>query len=131
MKSVTSSYSTKLRAHKEYKPELYKYLNNKQIIDIFCGRYHSLVLTNSGEVHTWGRYEDGQIGIGRSCENERQLTQIKLNGFNDENVAIISCGSIHSMALTESGRVFIGGKINLDNWVTIILKIQINLQFFS
>ncbi len=63
MKSVTSSYSTKLRAHKKYKLVLYKYLSDKQIIDICCGRYHSLVLTNSGEVYSWGRNEDGQIGM--------------------------------------------------------------------
>jgi hypothetical protein len=33
--------------------------------------------------------------LGRSGENERQLTPIKLNGFNDEKVIQISRGLWH------------------------------------
>jgi alpha-tubulin suppressor-like RCC1 family protein len=94
---------------KYYRPQLNEYLINKKIIDICCGAYHSLVLTNSGEVYAWGWNNRGQIGNGRSGGNECQLIPIKLNGFNDEKVIQISCGSSHSMALTESGRVFSWG----------------------
>jgi alpha-tubulin suppressor-like RCC1 family protein len=90
-------------------PELNKYLSNKKIIDICCGECYTLVLTNSGEVYAWGRNEFGQIGNEKSGGNECQLIPIKVNGFNDEKVKQISCGFEHSMALTESGRVFSWG----------------------
>ena len=40
--------------HKIYKPELNQYLSEKQIIDICCGSCHTIVLTISGEVYSWG-----------------------------------------------------------------------------
>ncbi len=98
-----------LEYEKIYKPELNEYLINKQIIDICCGYSHSLVLTNSGEVYAWGWNVWGQIGNGRSGENECQLIPIKVNGFNNEKVVMISYGFWYSTALTESGRVFSWG----------------------
>jgi alpha-tubulin suppressor-like RCC1 family protein len=84
------------------KPELNNYLSDKKIIDICCGYEHTIVLTNNAEVYSWGGNEWGQIGNGTHKE---QSTPIKVNGFN-ESVVQISCGGYHSMALTESGRVF-------------------------
>ena len=68
---------------------------------------HTIVLTNSGEVYSWGWNNWGQIGIG-SDENVVSVPQ-QLNGFNGEKVKAISCGSYHSLALTESGHVFSWG----------------------
>ncbi len=77
------------------KPILNQYLNNEFVIDISCGLDHSLVLTNCGEVYAWGANYYGQIGNGR---NSDQLKPIKVKGFNNERVVMISCGSVHSMA---------------------------------
>ncbi len=54
---------------------------------------------------------------GRSTKNECQLISIKVNGFSDEKVVMISCGNWHSMALTESGRVFSWEIIVVDSCV--------------
>ncbi len=92
-----------------YKPELNEYLSDKYINDICCGGCHSLVLTNSGEVYAWGENDCGQIGNERRGQNECQLIPIKLNGFSNEKIVMISCGDWYSMALTESGLVFSWG----------------------
>ncbi len=86
-----------------------EYLGDKQVIDIFCGEKHSLVLTNSGDVYAWGCNYWGQVGIGRSGLNEFQSIPMKVNVFNDEKVVMISCGGLHLMALTERGHVFSWG----------------------
>jgi hypothetical protein len=86
--------------------KIYEVLNELEIKIIKCGANHTLVLTSSGEVYAWGKNSDGEIGNG--CYKD-QLTPIKLNDFNDEKVVMISCGGWHSMALTESGRVFSWG----------------------
>jgi alpha-tubulin suppressor-like RCC1 family protein len=89
-----------------HKPKLNQYLNNEFVTDISCGGFHSLVLTNCGEVYAWGWNRWGQIGNG--C-NDDQLTPIKVKGFNNERVVMISCGFLHSMALTECGHVYSWG----------------------
>jgi hypothetical protein len=92
-----------------HKPILNEYLNNEFVIDISCGALHSLVLTNCGEVYAWGWNRGGQIGNGY---NDNQLIPIKVKGFNNERVVMISCGWIHSMALTECGHVYSWGGNN-------------------
>jgi hypothetical protein len=89
-----------------YKSEVEKVLNDLNISDVKCGSCHALFLTSSGEVYAWGDNKHGQIGNG--C-NDNQDTPIKVNGFSGERVVMISCGGWHSMALTESGRVFSWG----------------------
>jgi alpha-tubulin suppressor-like RCC1 family protein len=88
------------------KPILNQYLNNEFVTDISCGFGHSLVLTNCGEVYAWGSNYYGQIGNG--C-NDNQSIPIKVKGFNNERVVMISCGHFHSMALTECGHVYSWG----------------------
>jgi alpha-tubulin suppressor-like RCC1 family protein len=64
------------------------------------------VLTNCGEVYAWGYNYWGRIGNG--C-NSNQSIPIKVKGFNNERVVMISCGCFHSMALTECGHVYSWG----------------------
>jgi alpha-tubulin suppressor-like RCC1 family protein len=89
-----------------FEPELNQYLSDKKIIDIKCGIGHSLALTAGGDVLGWGWNEYGQIG--NRCDAS-QLVPIKIKGFNNEKIKAISCGSCHSLALTESGRVYSWG----------------------
>jgi alpha-tubulin suppressor-like RCC1 family protein len=95
-----------LKDPRHHKPKFNQYLNNEFVVDISCGEVHSLVLTNCGEVYAWGGNYCGQIGNG--C-NYDQLKPIKVNGFNNEKVVMISCGFGHSMALTECGHVYSWG----------------------
>jgi alpha-tubulin suppressor-like RCC1 family protein len=96
------------------KPKLNQYLNNEFVVDISCGAEHSLVLTNCGEVYAWGGNGYGQTG---NDYNDRQSIPIKVKGFNNEKVVMISCGWRHSMALTECGRVYSWGWLGIGNTV--------------
>ncbi len=51
-------------ATQENKPELNQLLSDLNIIVIKCGAFHSLALTQSGEVYAWGANNWGQIGCG-------------------------------------------------------------------
>jgi hypothetical protein len=93
-------------------------INNIGINEVFsdlnidaikCGEKHTLVLTSSGEIYSWGDNEYGQVG---SDDYEDQLIPVKLDCFNNEKVVMISCGVWHSMALTECGHVFSWGYNN-------------------
>jgi alpha-tubulin suppressor-like RCC1 family protein len=89
------------------KPEFNDFLSQLDISFIRSGCYHSMVLTKSGKVYAWGYNKFGQIGIGSSDESILRPTEVQ--GFDKKGVIMISCGYWHSMALTESGRVFSWG----------------------
>jgi hypothetical protein len=92
-----------------YKPQLNEYLRDKQITHICCGSRHTLVLNNMGEVYAWGENDVGQIGNGSHGKMSYQIKPFKIQGFDGEKVIMISCGHMHSMALTECGHVFSWG----------------------
>jgi alpha-tubulin suppressor-like RCC1 family protein len=88
-----------------YRPVINLYLNDLEIIDMSCGTLHTLVLTSSGDIYSWGLNSHGQTGNG--SDSQYQLIPMKINS---EKFKAVSCGSWYSMALTEDGRVFCCGK---------------------
>jgi RCC1 and BTB domain-containing protein len=93
-------------------------LSDLKIIRIERGAHHTLALTQTRDVYSWGMNEDGQVGVER--EKDWQLIPIKIEGFVDQKILQISCGYYHSMSLTESGHVFNWGnnefgKLGLGN----------------
>jgi alpha-tubulin suppressor-like RCC1 family protein len=81
-------------------------LSDLNITVIKCGAYHTMALTQSGEVYTWGSNYLGQIGFG---DNKMNLIPTKVKGLDENEIKMISCGFNHSMALTESGSVYSWG----------------------
>jgi alpha-tubulin suppressor-like RCC1 family protein len=71
---------------------------------IDCGMHHSLVLTEQGEVYTFGLIKSGLNGH----EDELDLIPRKISSLNEKIIAI-SCGSSFSLALSENGRVYCWG----------------------
>ncbi|KAI1887412.1 hypothetical protein AGOR_G00190030 [Albula goreensis] len=77
---------------------------------IACGQDHCLALCKSGQVYSWGKGEEGQLGIG-ACQ---------LKNLKPRKVVIpipilipifqVSCGNVHSLALTAGGEVFSWGQ---------------------
>jgi alpha-tubulin suppressor-like RCC1 family protein len=74
------------------------------VTDLACGFYHSLALTQSGNVYSWGTNKFGALGI-RSTEN--QVDPVR-NPYL-RNVIRIACGTKHSVALTADGEVLTWG----------------------
>jgi alpha-tubulin suppressor-like RCC1 family protein len=88
-------------------PQLLNELKDENITNVCCGHRHSLALTSNGKVYAWGSNQFGQIG--NECDNECQLTPIKIEELDEEFIVGISCGLYHSLALTENGRVYSWG----------------------
>ncbi len=81
-----------------HKPKLKYYLNNEFLVDISCGGFHSLVLTNCGEVYAWGRNCYGQLGIGNTVKsNEPKFVAVIDENKSNVFIEKISCGSCHSL----------------------------------
>jgi alpha-tubulin suppressor-like RCC1 family protein len=88
-------------------PQMPEKLMDERIIDISCGNYHSLVLSECGRIYAWGHNGYGQIG--NECDNKCQLIPVKIESLAKVKIISISCGRFHSMALSDKGCVYSWG----------------------
>lgn len=82
-------------------------LRNKHIVQIACGRAHTLALTSSRDAWGWGAGVDGQLGNG-------QLVDIpvpeRIASLQELDVRAVACGFDFSMCVTMSGEVLSWGR---------------------
>jgi len=71
---------------------------NLKIKDISCGDYHTILLTDNGNIYGFGSNKYGQLGIDNYDEDIIYPTKLKFS-----NVLSICCGDNHSMINTEEG----------------------------
>lgn len=90
------------------RPAYIEALNSVVCVTVAAGELHSAAVTSDGDVYTWGDGFCGQLGHG---DKRPQLTpkQVETGGLEDECVAMIACGSRHTMVVTEEGEVWSWG----------------------
>ncbi|CAK9110743.1 Ultraviolet-B receptor UVR8 (Protein UV-B RESISTANCE 8) (RCC1 domain-containing protein UVR8) [Durusdinium trenchii] len=92
----------------------------KNIKQVCCGQEFTLAITFTGEIWSWGKGSEGQLGLGH-CRDEGQPCRIGL-----ENVLSCAAGEQHSAAIAEStdGRVLYtwgmadSGMLGLGGFIT-------------
>ena len=80
----------------------------EKIIDVELGEYHSVALTNTGRVFTWGENEIGQLG-NMSTTDLYVPTELPASDFGSEGVVSITVYDKMNAAMTASGRLFTWG----------------------
>ncbi len=66
-------------------------------------------------MYTWGRGDNGQLGIGQSI-NEKIASSLGVfeprlvEALVDQKVIHLACGAFHSAAVTDDGYVYTWGK---------------------
>ncbi|CAL0334800.1 unnamed protein product [Lupinus luteus] len=63
---------------------------------ISCGSYHVSVLTSAGSVYTWGKGQNGQLGLG---DTEDRNTPSFVETLRDRHVDTITCGPSFTAAI--------------------------------
>ena len=89
-------------------PKQVQRLDKEQVIQIVCGKFHSLALTRSSLIYSWGSNQQGQLGTGSldaSCVCPNPITTLQ-----SIFIAAVSSGASHSFALSSSGSVFAWGR---------------------
>ncbi|TKR72314.1 hypothetical protein L596_019783 [Steinernema carpocapsae] len=84
-------------------PTLINSLGHLKIVQIACGNFHSIALTDQGEVYSWGLNNSGQLGVGSTINHgmPRKVEGTLRNRF----VKYVSCGQKSTLALTDSGEL--------------------------
>ncbi|NXH35546.1 RPGR regulator, partial [Myiagra hebetior] len=115
----TVSKPTCVKALKPEKPKL-----------AVCGRNHTLVYTEKGNVYAAGGNSEGQLGLG---DTEERTTFHLISFFTSQHkIKQLSAGSYTSAAVTEDGQLFVWGdnsegQIGLANeaFVSVPCKVDI------
>jgi alpha-tubulin suppressor-like RCC1 family protein len=71
---------------------------------VASGDSHTIVLCDSGDIYTFGRDREGQLGHGSGgadCAEARVVA-----GLNEETVIDITAGALSSFAVTSTGNVY-------------------------
>lgn len=84
-------------------PTCVESLLSYKAVAITAGYHNNLVLTDNGEVWSWGWGAHGQLGLGDT--KDRDVPTI-IPELSREDVCYLSCGDRHSFAITKDGRVF-------------------------
>lgn len=85
-----------------------KSLQTKKIKQVSCGDYHTLCLTDDGQVYTWGGNLHKKLGqrssSGKGSSKPGLVTQLK-----EKNIIYVDCGDFHSIALGSDGKLYSWG----------------------
>lgn len=86
-----------------FTPQPIKALHGLRIKQIACGDSHCLAVTMDGEVQSWGRNQNGQLGLGTT---EDSLVPQKIQAFQGVSVKMVAAGAEHTAAVTEDGELY-------------------------
>ncbi|NWW09868.1 RPGR regulator, partial [Oreocharis arfaki] len=115
----TVSKPTCVKALKPEKPKL-----------AVCGRNHTLVYTEKGNVYAAGGNSEGQLGLG---DTEERTTFHLISFFtNQHKIKQLSAGSYTSAAVTEDGQLFVWGdnsegQIGLANEASVSIPCKVDI----
>ncbi|XP_056269201.1 probable E3 ubiquitin-protein ligase HERC1 isoform X3 [Pseudoliparis swirei] len=83
------------RAKNHNRPQQVPALSGVQVQDVAVGAEHTVVLSSTGDVYTWGSNSEGQLGLGHTNHVREPAAAAALQG---KNVQQISAGRCHSAA---------------------------------
>ena len=83
------------------------------VIQISCGRHHSVFLTLGGQIFSCGENECGQLGLGHT--DDVMIPKMITDQLGKERIGYIACGADHTLALTARGILVVCSSTTLDN----------------
>ncbi|KAE8910583.1 hypothetical protein PF005_g15614 [Phytophthora fragariae] len=84
-------------------------LLGEEIVAVSCGSRHTMALTVTGAVYSWGWGSMGQLGHG-DLKSINVPQKIAFFEQEDLKVDYISCGGCHSAAVTNDGTLYMWGE---------------------
>ncbi|XP_078538714.1 regulator of chromosome condensation isoform X2 [Lissotriton helveticus] len=91
----------------------------EKIVQVVAGGMHTVCLSETGNIYTFGCNDEGALGRDTSKEGTEAIPgKVDLQ----EKIVQISAGDSHTAALTEDGRVFLIGSFRDNNGVIGLLE---------
>ncbi|KAL9651536.1 hypothetical protein ABK040_001482 [Willaertia magna] len=83
-------------------------LDTPIVTQIAAGSFHSLVLTSTGKLYSFGKNDKGQLGTG-DLQDKTNPHPVDLSQLGGRTIISIYAGDTHSSFLTSDGTVFMFG----------------------
>lgn len=94
------------------RPAKLAFFDELEVVGIFAGGLHTIALTSSGKLYSWGCND--QKALGRSGEETEPGEVV---GLDNVNIVDVSCGDSMSVALSEDGNVYAWGTFRGTNGI--------------
>lgn len=78
----------------------------QRVTDVACGKEHCMLLTEHGQVYTWGGGSRGQLGHGTLASEDSPRLVMALDGMK---IVKIAAGGWHSAAISEFDDLYMFG----------------------
>jgi len=66
---------------------------------VYAGGWHSAIVSDHGNLYTWGCGYRGRLGVGEVDDEYYPTTPIKVEGLRGKNVVSVSCGGSHTLVI--------------------------------
>ncbi|XP_064642734.1 protein RCC2 homolog [Lineus longissimus] len=89
-------------------PTLLESLNNIRIVDGACGKNHTLLLSDTGRVFSFGDNKMGQLGLGHQTATVPSPTEVHIGEKYPDRGPIkkVACGGEFTMMITAKGTLY-------------------------
>eukprot|EP00824_Muranothrix_gubernata_P020693 TRINITY_DN4136_c0_g1_i1.p1 TRINITY_DN4136_c0_g1~~TRINITY_DN4136_c0_g1_i1.p1 ORF type:complete len:700 (+),score=115.76 TRINITY_DN4136_c0_g1_i1:59-2101(+) len=106
-------------------------LQNRRVVKAACGALHSAVLTDNGEVFTWGGGDYGLLGHG---DETGHPFPVRIETLLGHRVVSVSAGHCFTNALTDDGQLYswgLGDNGELGHGDSVDRPLPCRIEFFD
>ena len=90
-------------------PRLVSSLSGFVVRMVSAGVNHTLAITNTGDIFSWGSDRFGQLGYGGGDAGKGSLSPRKIDNLKKSVVVAIAAGDAHSVCFTNDGEIYSWG----------------------
>lgn len=87
-------------------PKPISFFIGHRVCQLACGDTHTLVATENGKLYSFGRNQNGQLGLGHTQDS---LSPQLVQALEGQKVSSVACGAEHSAISTIHGQVYAWG----------------------
>ncbi|MEM6637873.1 MAG: Ig-like domain-containing protein [Pseudomonadota bacterium] len=87
-------------------PQVVDLPEGETIVSLSAGQIHSTLLTEGGDVYSWGFNNNGSLGLG---DEEIRTVPTKIEALDDETIVLVENGNGVSYAVTDTGQLYAWG----------------------
>mmetsp|Transcript_17349 Transcript_17349/g.51843 ORF Transcript_17349/g.51843 Transcript_17349/m.51843 type:complete len:2071 (-) Transcript_17349:48-6260(-) len=120
--SSTASTSVYCWGHSVAKPSIARFPVQMEISQIACGTFHSIALSNTGQVLSWGRGYHGELGHGQERTAVEHPTLIRR--IAEKQIAQIAAHGHKSAVISLDGVLYLWGHHGVPIWEPIDVELQ-------
>lgn len=91
-----------------YRPNVVKSLNGAKAVQIACGSFHNLLVTEEGRVWAWGKAADGQLGHGEISATVVSQPRV-ISELLGTRIVHVAAGRRHSLFIDDQRRMYSSG----------------------